>query len=419
MTIVEKILASRAGVGKVTPGDLVVVDVDTAVLVDNAFLPNVWREVTRVFDPAKIAIVFDHRAPAPDRRGARAHVEGREFARRFGVSRLHDIGRTGGISHVVVAEHAYALPGTVLICSDSHTCSAGALNCAARGVGHPDMTYSITTGKSWFRLGETIRYELEGQLPAGVSTKDLFLSIAQAYGDHTNQNVEYGGSGLSSLSIDARRTLATMSAELSVEFATFEADELLLDYIRMRTDLPFRPQAPDPDAIYADVRTVLLGDVEPMIALPDAVIGNAVPVREVAAVSIDQAFIGSCANGSLDDFAIAARVLAGRRVADGVRLIVTPGSQEVYRLAVKAGYVATLADAGAIVTNSTCGACSGSHLGILGPGETCITASTRNFKGRMGDATARIFMASPATVAAAAVAGRIVHPGEFLDGGEP
>jgi 3-isopropylmalate/(R)-2-methylmalate dehydratase large subunit len=156
-----------------------------------------------------------------------------------------------------------------------------------------------------------------------------------------------------------------------------------------------------------------------MVALPDAVIGNVVPIREVAGVSIDQAFIGSCANGSLDDFAAAARVLAGRRVADGVRLIVTPGSQEVYRLAVKAGYVATLADAGAIVTNSTCGACSGSHLGILGPGETCITASTRNFKGRMGDPTALIFMASPATVAAAAVAGRIVHPGEFLGGGEP
>ena len=392
------------------------VDVDTAVLVDNAFLPNVWRAVTRIFDPDKIVIVFDHRAPAPDRRGAKAHVDGREFARQFGISRLHDIGRTGGISHVVVAERSYALPGTVLICSDSHTCSAGALNCAARGIGHPDMTYSITTGKTWFRLGETVRYELEGRLPAGVSTKDLFLFIAQTYGDHTNQNVEYGGSGLPFLSIDARRTLATMSAELSVEFATFEADDALLDFIRARTDAPFEPQMPDKDAVYNDTRIVALGQIEPMIALPDAVIGNAVPIRNVAGTRIDQAFIGSCANGSLDDFASAAEVLAGRRIADGVRLIVTPGSQEVYRQAVNAGYVAILAEAGAIVTNSTCGACSGSHLGLLGPGETCITASTRNFKGRMGDPTARIYMGSPASVAAAAVAGHIVHPGEFLRG---
>ncbi len=170
------------------------------------------------------------------------------------------------------------------------------------------MTYSITTGKSWFRLGTTVRYELEGRLPAGVSTKDLFLSIAQTYGDHTNQNVEYGGSGLSSLSIDARRTLATMSAELSVEFATFEADDLLLDFIRARTDVPFEPQTPDPDATYAAVRTLSLGETEPMVALPDAVIDNVVSIGKVAGVRIDQAFIGSCANGSLDDFAMAAEV---------------------------------------------------------------------------------------------------------------
>ena len=174
-----------------------------------------------------------------------------------------------------------------------------------------------------------------------------------------------------------------------------------------------KPQYPDPDAVYRERRTIALGDMEPLVALPDQVVRNSVPVGQVAGEKIDQAFIGSCANGTLDDFAIAAHVMKGRQVAPGVRLLVTPGSQEVYRNALRAGYVQTLADAGAVITNATCGACGGGHLGILGPGEVCITASTRNFKGRMGDPTARIYMASPATVAASAIKGSIAHPGEY------
>jgi 3-isopropylmalate/(R)-2-methylmalate dehydratase large subunit len=204
-----------------------------------------------------------------------------------------------------------------------------------------------------------------------------------------------------------------MGAEISADFAIFEADEVILDHIRARNDASFEPQYPDPDAVYRERRTIALGDMEPLVALPDQVVRNSVPVGQVAGEKIDQAFIGSCANGTLDDFAIAARVLQGKRVAPNVRLLVTPGSQEVYRNALRAGYVQTIADAGAVITNATCGACGGAHLGILGPGETCITASTRNFKGRMGDPTARIYMASPATVAASAIKGAIAHPGEY------
>jgi len=411
MTMTEKILARAGGLKKVSPGDLIVIDVDTAVFIDNAFLPAYWREMLKLADPEKIVVVFDHRAPASDRVSALSHVTGREFVKRFGIKRFHDVGADVGIAHVVVSDRAYALPGTVLVCADSHTCSGGAFNCAARGVGAPDMIYAATTGKTWFRVGETIRYDFTGRLGAGVTTKDVFLYIANVFGEHANQNVEFGGPGMAHLTINARRTIATMGAEISADFAIFEADDVLKDYVRSRNKTPFEAQNPDPDAVYKERRTIALGEMEPLVALPDQVVNNAVPVGNVAGEKIDQAFIGSCANGTLDDFAIAARVLKGNSVAKGVRLIVTPGSQAIYREALRAGYVQILAEAGAVITNATCGACGGGHLGVLGPGETCITASTRNFKGRMGDPTARIYMASPATVAASAITGVITHPG--------
>jgi 3-isopropylmalate/(R)-2-methylmalate dehydratase large subunit len=413
MTIAEKILARASGASRVVPGDLAVVNVDLAVMIDLSFSRSSWREVLKVHDPDKVAVVFDHEVPAANRESAAMHARGREFVRRFGIKRFHDVGPDQGISHVVVAENAYALPGTVMACSDSHTCSAGALNCVARGLGAPDLLYALTTGKTWFLVGETVRYDLTGRLAAGVSTKDLFLHIAQEYGDHANQNIEFGGPALAHLSIDARRTLTTMGAELSAEFATFDPDEVLIDYIKARNPAPFEPQYPDADAAYVRRDTIALDRLEPLVALPDKVVRNAVPVSEVAGEKIDQAFIGSCANGTIDDLAEAARVLAGRKVAAGVRLIVTPGSQRIFAAAVRAGYVQTLLDAGAVVTPATCGACFGGHMGVLGPGETCITASTRNFKGRMGDTTARIYMASPATVAASAAAGCIAHPGDM------
>jgi 3-isopropylmalate/(R)-2-methylmalate dehydratase large subunit len=281
------------------------------------------------------------------------------------------------------------------------------------------MLHAITTGKTWFRVGETIRYDLSGRLRPGVSAKDVFLHIAGTYGAHVNQNVEYGGPGLATFGLNARRTLATMGAELSAEFIIFEPDDLMIAYVRERNPEPFEPQRPDEDAHYKERRAIDLGALEPLVALPDAVVDNSVRVGEVDGQKIDQAFIGSCANGTLDDLAAAAQVVRGRKVAKGVRFIVTPGTQAIYRAALKAGYVETLLEAGAVVTPATCGACIGGHMGALGPDEVCITASTRNFKGRMGDPSARIFMASPATVAASALAGRIADAGEFFRGDAP
>lgn len=415
MTIAEKILAKKSGRAKVGPGDLVTVEVDTVVMIDNSFTASRWREIRKVKDPQRIVVVFDHRVPASTQDSAAAHRTGRQFVEKFGIGRFHDVGYDQGISHQLVADYGYALPGTVLVCSDSHTCSGGVFNCIARGVGEPDVVYAAIKGQTWFRVGETVRYQLEGRLPPAVTTKDAFLQIAGRYGDHATQNVEFGGPGVASLTIAARKTLTTMAAELSAEFATFEADAAMAEWLRARNPQPFEAVPPDRDANYAAVRTVNLSRLEPLVAFPDTVIENSRPVAEAAGTRIDQAFIGSCANGTLDDLALAARVLAGKRVAPNVRLIVTPGSQSIYREAARAGILSTLAEAGAVVTPATCGACGGGHLGILGPNETCITASTRNFKGRMGDPSAKIYMASPATVAASAVKGVIADPREFLN----
>lgn len=419
MTIIEKILARAAGLPRVEPGDIVDVPVDTAVLIDTNFYPAAWREIVKVADPERVVIVFDHRAPAADARSAEAQRVGRAFAKAAGITRIHDIGRDMGIAHTLIAEHGYAVPGSIVVCDDSHTCAAGVFNCAARGVGEPDMIYSVATGRTWFQIAPTVRYDIVGALRTGVTTKDLFLSIAARFGAHTNLNVEFGGPGLANLGLDARRTLSTMAAELSADFATFEPDEVMLTYLRsLRSpnDAPLTPIWPDADADYAARHTIDLGDVAPMVARPDAIIGNVVGIDAAEGEAIQQAFIGSCANGGIEDFAIAAKVLAGRRVAPGVRLIVTPSSQAVYRAALRAGYVDILSEAGAVVTNATCGACCGAHMGVLAAGETCITASTRNFRGRMGDPEARIFMGSPATVAASAVLGRIADPRALLDG---
>ncbi|HZM48629.1 MAG TPA: aconitase/3-isopropylmalate dehydratase large subunit family protein [Burkholderiales bacterium] len=414
MTLTEKILARKTGQAKVSPGDLVTVGVDTVVFVDTMFVPTRWRKIRRLDHPERIVVVLDHRAPVPDKQGAATHQIARAFVEQFGIERFHDIGYDQGISHQLVADHAYALPGSLLVCSDSHTGSGGVFNCLARGVGVPDVFYAATHGETWFIVGETIRYELEGKLPRAVTMKDAFLQIAGKYGDHTNMNVEYGGSALPHLSISARKTLTTMSTELSADFSIFDPDAIMVDWIRARTKAEFECFYPDADANYKDVRKVDLGGLQPLVAFPDSVIENSQPVAAAAGTRVDQAFVGSCANGTLEDLALAAEVVRGRRVDKHVRFIVTPASQNVYRAAAEAGIITTLANAGAVVTNSTCGACGGTHMGVLGENETCITSSTRNFKGRMGDLSARIFMASPATVAASAIRGVITDPREFL-----
>jgi|TARA_B100000315_G_scaffold191285_1_gene181479 3-isopropylmalate/(R)-2-methylmalate dehydratase large subunit len=415
MTMVEKILARSAGLEKVSPGDTVTVAVETTVVIDQNFMHNRMREPKKVYDPEKIVIMLDHIAPADSPMRASMHKAARRFADKHGITKFHDVNSGLGICHQLVADFGYAMPGTVLACVDSHTCSAGVFNCAARGIGHPEMSYVCATGRTWFPVCETIRYDLTGELAPVLNGKDIILHIANEFGDHAMRNVEFVGDGVTKMSINARRTLATMCAEISAEFAVFEADDICQAYIKERnTSAEFEAQFADVDAVYEAKRTVDLIALEPLVAYPDTIVENARPVKEADQDHIDQAFIGSCANGTLDDFEIAARIVKGKKIARGTRFIVTPGSQAILLEAMRRGYVETLMEAGAVVTNSTCGACCGYSNGILAPGEKCVTASTRNFKGRMGSPEAEIFLASPATVAATAVRGRLTDPREFL-----
>jgi 3-isopropylmalate/(R)-2-methylmalate dehydratase large subunit len=407
MTTIEKILARKAGLPSVAVGDTVVVDVDMTVLIDLQFA-TMWIQPSRVADPDRLAIVMDHAVPAPSLKDAESGPLARKFAAELGIEKFYDVGRHG-ICHQVIAENGLARPGEILACTDSHTCAGGAYNTAARGLG-PSEIYSIMcTGKTWFQVSPTIRYELIGAKPSNVSGKDIFLHIANEYGDAVNLNLEYGGPGLAGIPMNDRRTLATQGAEISADFSTFEHDDVLRDFLADVGVTGYEEANPDPDATYLEVRTIDLETLVPFVARPGTVSRNGIPVSEIGRQKIDQAFIGSCANGQLEDLRIAAEVLQGQQVAAGVRLIVTPASQAVYRDAMRLGYLQDIADSGAVVTNSTCGACFGYHMGVVAAGEVCITSSTRNFKGRMGSTEADIYMASSATVAASAVAGYITE----------
>jgi 3-isopropylmalate/(R)-2-methylmalate dehydratase large subunit len=410
MTIIEKILARKAGLPSVAVGDTVVVDVDMTVLIDLQFA-TMWLPPNRIHDPDKLAIVMDHAVPAPTIKDAAGGPLARKFAADFGIERFYDVGRHG-ICHQVIAENGLARPGEILACTDSHTCAAGAYNTLARGLGPAEVYSIMCTGSTWYQVAPTIRYELDGAKPDGVSGKDIFLYIADRYGDAANLNLEFGGPGLATIPMHDRRTIATQGAEVSADFSTFEADAALADFLAVRRGTPnsvtdYVAANPDPDANYVDIRHIDLAGLEPYVARPGTVSRNGLPVSHIERQRIDQAFIGSCANGQLEDLQIAAEVLRGRTVAQGVRLLVTPASQEVYREAMRRGYLQDIADAGGVITNSTCGACFGYHMGVVGPGEVCLTSSTRNFTGRMGSADALIFMASPATVAASAITGYI------------
>lgn len=405
MTIIEKIFARKAGLESVGVGDTVVVDVDMTVLIDLQFA-TMWLQPLKIHDPDKLAIVMDHAVPAPTIKDAEGGPRARKFAADFGIKRFYDVGRHG-ICHQVIAENGLARPGEVLACTDSHTCAGGAYNTAARGLGPAEVYSIMCTGSTWFQVSPTVRYELEGSKPDSVSGKDVFLHIANEYGDSANLNLEYGGPGLASIPMHDRRTIATQGAEVSADFSIFGPDEILASFLDARDVSGYDSAAADKDASYHDVRHIDLGALEPYVAKPGTVSHNGVPVAQLGRQKVDQAFIGSCANGQLEDLEIAAKVLRGKTVAPGVRLLVTPASQAVYRDAMRLGYLQDIADAGGVVTNSTCGACFGYHMGVVGAGEVCITASTRNFTGRMGSTEAEIFMASPATVAASAVAGYI------------
>ena len=408
----EKILARHSKQANVKAGDYVTCTVDWLVHLDAMFGTegiSLWNSPTKIFDPKRNIVIMDHMVPPMTEGDALADIKARKFVKDFGIEYFYDIGNHG-ICHQVLAEEGFALPGKLLACADSHTCASGAFNCGARGLGADEMNYLLCKGNTWYRVGSTIRYDLYNSLPEWVSGKDVFLYMAGKYGDAANKNIEFGGPGVKNLSIADRQCISTMCSELSAEFAIFPCDERLLEYIQGRAKTDFTPIEPDDDAQYEDIRQINLNEMVPYISHPHSVPGNCVPVEDLSGKIIHQAYIGSCANARIEDLKIAANVVRGKKIAPGVRMIVTPGSQKIYMQALKEGYIETLVEAGAVVTNSTCGACYGGHMGLIGKGECCISSSTRNFKGRMGSPQSEVLLASPATVAASALAGCVTDP---------
>jgi len=413
MTIAEKVLAAHAGADSVTPGQYVWCKVDAT---SGHRLPELEKlGVDRVWDREKVFMVDDHQAPPPTIAAANKVKELRRLIKKYDIKNYFEYGR-GGILHQVFAENGMYAPGELIAQCDSHSTAGGVFNACVTNA-NLDSVHVLAFGELWFRVPESVRVILNGTLPSWCVGKDVILQVASELGTDYGlyRSVEYVGPVASQMTMAQRWTVTNMGVEVGAKFALFEADEKTDAFLQDRVDRAYEHVTADPDASYAAEYEFDLSDLTPMVARPGDP-GNGVPVESVQSerVKVDQAFLGSCTNARLEDLEVAARVLKGKKVHPDVRMLVSPSSQEVFGEALKAGYLETLLNAGALVEHSTCGPCYGGHLGVLGDGETCISSSNRNFQGRMGSPLSHVWLSSPATVAASAIAGEIVDPREYL-----
>jgi len=424
LTLAEKILATHrlpdgaSAVDPVHAGDLIEVAVDL-VLANDITAPIAIREfaalgVAGVFDPESIVLVADHFTPNKDIASAEQASLMRAFAKRHAIRHHYDVGRVG-IEHVLLHELGLVVPGEVIVGADSHTCTAGALGAFATGMGSTDIGVAMATGAAWMRVPESIRVELRGAPGEWVGGKDLILETIRRLGvsGATYAALEFGGSALDALSMADRFTIANMAIEAGGKAGLLPADETALAYLDGRTNRAVERIAADEGATYTRTLTINVAAIEPVVALPHLP-ENVCPVGEVKSTRIDQAVIGSCTNGRIEDLRIAAEILRGRRVHPDVRCIVIPGSPSVQLAAVREGLVETFLDAGAAVSTPTCGPCLGGHMGVLGAGERAVSTTNRNFRGRMGSLDSEVVLAGPAVAAASAIAGRLAHPAEVI-----
>jgi len=416
LTMVEKIFSKSSG-RMVRSGDIIVANVDLAMAHDGT-TPLVIKALQemgnqKVWNPQKIVLVIDHVAPSASEASSTLQKEMREFASRQGI-KIYDIG--SGICHQLLPELGYVKPRSLIVGADSHTCTYGALGAFSTGIGSTDMTAVFSSGKLWFKVPETFYFNIEGDLPKFVTAKDIILNImGEVKADEaTYKAAKFGGPVVRKMSVSARMTLCNMAVEMGAKTGFVEPDEKTLAYLRPRVQGPIEPITSDPDAEYEEVRAFKVSDLEPQVACPHQV-DNVKPVREVEGTEVDQVFLGSCTNGRLEDLEAAAQILNGRRIKQGVRMIVVPASREVYVQAMKRGLIEAFTEAGCVICNPGCGPCLGAHQGVLAPREVCISTSNRNFIGRMGCTEASIYLASPYTAAASAVAGKITDPRSLED----
>lgn len=416
MTLAEKILAKASGRNAVKPDEFITGKIDVAMV-------HEWLEmgvseglrnagVDKVWDSSKVVCLLDHWVPAPTVKTAEIHKRLRRDVKEFGIG--HYYGESEGICHQVLVEKGFSLPGKLIVGTDSHTTTHGALGAAATGIGSSEMAYVLATGELWFRVPETIRFEISGELTPKVMSKDIILNIAGKYTTEVAQYkaIEFAGPTAEQMSIASRMTMSNMAMEIGAKFAFFEPDENTISFLKEITDQSFTPMKADDDAIYEETYHVDVSGLEPQVAIPYSV-DNVRPISEIGEIAINQAVLGSCTNGRFEDLEVAASILKGRSVHPDVRLLVVPASRTVYRDALEKGLITVFLDANAVICNPSCGPCFGQHMGMLAGGEACVASINRNFKGRMGSDEAKVYLASPATVAASAVEGRIADPRSY------
>ncbi|MDD3553570.1 MAG: 3-isopropylmalate dehydratase large subunit [Deltaproteobacteria bacterium] len=414
MTIAEKILAAHAGLDYVEPGQLVQVNVDIA-LGNDITAPiaiKIFRQtgIQKVFDAQRIALVSDHFVPNKDIKSAEQAKMLRDFAREHGIVHHYDGGESG-VEHALLPEKGIVLPGDVVIGADSHTCTYGALGAFATGVGSTDLAATMITGKTWFKVPESIKFIYNGRLRPWVTGKDLILYTIGKIGvdGALYQAMEFCGPVIDGLPMADRFTMANMAIEAGGKVGLFNPDEKTIEYAKARAKRPFTVYKSDENASYAQVMEFNAEDIEPQVAFPHLP-ENTRPISQVGDVPLDQVVIGSCTNGRIEDLAVAAQILKGRRVAKGLRLIILPATPTIYAQAMELGYLKTFLEAGAVIGPPTCGPCLGGHMGILAKGERALATTNRNFVGRMGHPESEVYLASPAVAAASAVLGKIAGP---------
>lgn len=414
MTMTQKILAAHAGLESVEAGQLIEADIDLA-LANDITGPVSIRELEkagmdRVFDHEKVALVLDHFAPNKDIKSAEQCKVCREFAKKHDIVHFFDVGSMG-IEHALLPEQGIVAAGDLVIGADSHTCTYGALGAFSTGVGSTDCAAGIATGKAWFRVPSAIRIELTGELQPWVCGKDVILHIIGAIGvdGALYQSIEFCGDGVESLSMDDRFSICNMAIEAGAKNGIFPVDEKTRLYMKDRVRHAPREFAADDNASYERTIRIDLRDIPPTVAAPHLP-ENTKSVTELAGIPIQQSVIGSCTNGRIEDMRMAASIMCGRHVADGVRAIVIPATQEVYLQCIREGLTEVFIEAGAAVSTPTCGPCLGGHMGVLAAGERAVATTNRNFVGRMGHTDSEVYLASPAVAAASAVAGVITDP---------
>jgi 3-isopropylmalate/(R)-2-methylmalate dehydratase large subunit len=417
-TLAEKILLAHAEVDDLSPGDIVMVRVD-AVMANDVSGPVAFRQMEkigarRVFDPARVVMVADHFVPAKDARSAALQKRLKDWALDQGVA-FYDQGR-GGIEHMVLAEEGWIAPGEVIVGGDSHTCTYGSLGAFGSGLGSTDIAAALANGEFWQPVPATIRVRFDGAKRGFVSGKDLILAVIAEIGvaGATNAVLEFVGDGARALSIDERMAVANMAVEAGAETGLFAADAVTREYLADRVRRPWEAMESDADAQIAREVMVDLSTLGPLVAAPHSP-GNVLALADAAGTPVEQVYIGNCANGTITDLRQAADVFRGRRVHERSRAVIVPATQSIYRQALHEGLLDTFAAAGAMVSTPTCGACFGGGMGVPAAGETAVTTTNRNFKGRMGSPGARVYLANAWVAAAAAVAGELVNPGELIE----